>query len=176
MGTYMYFQLKVVTDEDEQNTHTPEELIAYLRRDNVEAEDALDSEGDTNDESGWCNWNSDLKEFSKKFPSALFILNVRQALGDLDDLDFELMSEASIEAAILDRESSDFYYKNGEEFLMNEDGVLIKFPVTVHVTPTQKISKEVTTSQISQSEYFKQKAKTEWELWMEKSRAARNNR
>jgi len=176
MGTYMYFKLKVVIDKDEQNTHTPEELIACLRRDNGEAEDALNSEGDTNDESGWCNWNSDLKEFSKKNPTVLFILNVRQALGDLDDLDLELMSEAAIENAILDRESSDFYYKNGEEFFMSEDGVLIKCPETVHVTPLQKRSKEVTTSPISQNEYFKQKAKTEWELWMEKSRAARNNR
>lgn len=53
---------------------TAEKIIADLRDNNHNAEYALDEEGSTNDSCKWYDSDTDLKEFSKKYPTVLFDL------------------------------------------------------------------------------------------------------
>ena len=66
MGYYTYFKLGISKNQDE--------LIDELRSKNENANDAIDSEGYSNNEAKWYNHEEDLKEFSKDNPGVVFRL------------------------------------------------------------------------------------------------------
>ena len=75
MGYYTCFSLEVKT-ADNSATHPNQcEIIARLREENEHASYALDEEGATQHDEKWYDSDVELKEFSKKFPDALFILD-----------------------------------------------------------------------------------------------------
>ncbi len=157
MGTYTYHTLTVVIEECDKHKYSEKEIIAQLRSEYEEASYALDEEGETEDEAKWYDSHEDLTEFSKKYPSVLFKLT--QSPADGDDEDFEL-------------EEFEFHYKNGEE-LSVEDGGIIKSGTsnnkpdfTEKLQPKKNMSQDISPAP----------SKTDWEIWMEKSIAARNQR
>jgi len=67
MGYHTRFELMVTHDKEM-------EIIADLRATNEEAEDALTENGQTNEEAKWYDCEKDIKEFSEKYPDALFTM------------------------------------------------------------------------------------------------------
>jgi len=79
MGYYTRYGLTVVDGEDN--------LIQEFREECVMANHAVDENGYTNDETKWYDHEKELKAFSKKHPSALFLLHGEgEEAGDLWDL------------------------------------------------------------------------------------------
>jgi len=68
MGYYTSYTLSILEGDDE------EQLIPEFRKDSVGARYAIDEYGDTNESCKWCDSKSDLIEFSKKHPGAIFCL------------------------------------------------------------------------------------------------------
>lgn len=66
MGYYTNYELNVIEGGAR--------LIEELRESNDDARYALDVNGETSDSCRWYNHHQDLKEFSKKHPTALFEL------------------------------------------------------------------------------------------------------
>lgn len=114
MGYYTYYSLEVILDESEIVTrettilemlknaqsdterlnlirdaaqirgNTPEDTIADLRDTNEEAKYALDNDGSSTQETKWYDWEKDMREFSKKYPTALFTLSGKgEEAGDI---------------------------------------------------------------------------------------------
>ena len=105
MGMYTYHSLKIVLDECDTQKYSASEIIAQLRSEYEEAEVALDENGDTADEAKWYECSEEMKEFSKKYPNVLFKMTLEAA-----------QSEEEFEG------ECDIYYKNGEEFTLDEEG------------------------------------------------------
>jgi hypothetical protein len=74
MGYYTYYTLEIMTADDLRSHDSSLEIIAKLRRDNEYARSAFDHEGRTNTETTWYDSQDEMKEFSKAFPDALFVL------------------------------------------------------------------------------------------------------
>ena len=69
MGYYTYYTLKI-KDSIIDSSY----VINELREENEDAKYALDNEGYSQDEAKWYNAEEDIREFSKKYPEVLFIL------------------------------------------------------------------------------------------------------
>jgi hypothetical protein len=52
-----------------------EDIIDQLRKENESAEYALDSDGGLRNDAKWYNCEAEMREFSKKFPDALFVMH-----------------------------------------------------------------------------------------------------
>jgi hypothetical protein len=76
MGYSSYYDLKVHSDRST-------EIIAQLREENEDANDAFDETGNANDEIKWYDSDEEIKAFSLKHPGVLFELD-RQG-EDRDD-------------------------------------------------------------------------------------------
>jgi len=71
MGYYTDFRLEVLETEESE----VEEIIDHLRKDSSSAKYAIDDYGDYLEESKWYDHDKEMKEFSKKYPHALFKLH-----------------------------------------------------------------------------------------------------
>ena len=67
MGYYIYADLEVKSKDEK-------EIIADFRNTYETAKHALDEYGGRNDEVSWTNYDTDLAEFSKKYPKVLFTM------------------------------------------------------------------------------------------------------
>ena len=76
MGYYTSYTLSVIEGGDE------EQLISEFRKESAGARYAVDEYGDSNDSCKWYESNTDLINFSKKHPNAIFCLE-----GDGEDSD-----------------------------------------------------------------------------------------
>ena len=74
MGYCTCFTLEVRTADNSAVHPNCIEIIASLRKENESALYGLDEEGSTQPDAKWYDSDLELKEFSKKFPDALFIL------------------------------------------------------------------------------------------------------
>lgn len=74
MGYYTCFSLEVRMADNSATHPNSAAIIASLRRENENASYALDEEGSTQTDTKWYDSELELKEFSKKIPDALFIL------------------------------------------------------------------------------------------------------
>lgn len=75
MGYYTYHNLEVMTADNAANHPNRSEIIAQLRKENENAEWAIDEEGTTNSEMKWYDSCAEMREFSKKFQDAVFVLH-----------------------------------------------------------------------------------------------------
>jgi hypothetical protein len=150
MGTYAYYQLTLNINEKDKQNYSSKAVISHLREEYEEAQYALDEEGNTEDEAKWYNFDTDMMAFSKQYPSILFKLTVEPAINDEEDDFFEC----------------DYYYQDGVEYSL-EDGVM---------TEIDNISTAIIIGAKTQPTTNVEPMKSEWQIWMEKSRAARNNR
>ncbi len=66
MGYYTYYNLSV---------DKKPEVIQELREENKEAREAIDPDGNQQEQVKWYDSDDDLREFSKKHPDILFTLN-----------------------------------------------------------------------------------------------------
>ena len=150
MGTYTYHTLTVIIEECDKHKYSEKEIISQLRSEYWEAMEAIDEDGNTENEAKWYKSDDDMLEFSKKYPSIVFKLTQSPAQGDEDERDCEC----------------DFYYKNGEEFFDE----LEEFTTEIFIENIQS------QRNIGQGATGTSPIKTKWEVWMEKSIAARNQR
>jgi len=67
MGYRTYFTLMV--------TEGNEDLIDKLKNECLDADYAIDSDGNPQDECKWCDHEADMQAFSEKYPEILFTLN-----------------------------------------------------------------------------------------------------
>jgi hypothetical protein len=77
MGYYTYFDLQIEDQGDYE-----EDLIKEFIEENENAKYGIDENGDCTDCFKWYGHEEEMKEFSKKFPKALFALH-----GNGDDSD-----------------------------------------------------------------------------------------
>ena len=75
MGYYTYHNLEVLTADNSAEHPNSQEIISRLRKENENAELAIDEDGSTNQEAKWYDSETEMKEFSTKYPDALFVLH-----------------------------------------------------------------------------------------------------
>lgn len=75
MGYYTCYTLDVKTTDNSAEHSKKFYIIEALRKENENASCALDEEGLTQSDAKWYDSNEELKEFSKKFPDALLVLD-----------------------------------------------------------------------------------------------------
>lgn len=68
-------RLSLIRDAAKIRGITQEDIIADLQDTCDEAKYALDKDGNSVQEAKWYYWEKDMREFSKKYPSALFTLS-----------------------------------------------------------------------------------------------------
>lgn len=98
MGYYTRYQLTTLHKD-------ADEIMADLRENNEEAQIALDENGETQEPLKWYDHEKQLKEFSKKYPDAMFQLSGEGENGGEDIWQF--------------------YFKNGKGY---KDYVIMTFP------------------------------------------------
>ena len=75
MGYNTCYSLEVRTADNSAAHPNYRAIIKQLRDENEDAECSLDEEGGTLSDARWYDNDADLREFSKKFPDALLVLN-----------------------------------------------------------------------------------------------------
>lgn len=75
MGYYTCFMLDVKLPDNSAEHPKKLEVLKALLNENECAQYALDEEGQTLSDAKWYESNEELKEFSKKFPDALLVLD-----------------------------------------------------------------------------------------------------
>jgi len=71
MGYYTRYELEAECPDGVIFT----EIVSALRKENEDADFALDDDGTTQERCQWYDHQKDLTEFSKKYPGVLFILS-----------------------------------------------------------------------------------------------------
>ena len=156
MGTYTNHKLTIIIDEKEQQKYSSKEIICQLRKEYEEAEYALDEEGNTGDAAKWYNSDTDMMAFSKKYPSILFKVTISSDVNDGDEDFFEC----------------DYCYQDGVEYSL-ENGVMTEID---NISTAIIIGTNTQLPKNPEPQRNVEPIKNEWQIWMEKSRAARNNR
>lgn len=81
MGYYSNFKLEIYHPDNE-------DIIADLRGHNEDAHKALQDDGNTNEPTKWYDMDKDMKEFSKKYPDALFEMHREGESGGDDQCNY----------------------------------------------------------------------------------------
>ncbi len=156
MGTYSNYKLTLNINEKDKQKYSSKAVISHLREEYEEAQYALDEEGNTEDEAKWYNSDTDMMAFSKQYPSILFKLTLEPAIDEENDDFFEC----------------DYYYQDGVEYSL-ENGVMTEIN---NLSTAIIIGTNTQLSTNAEQQSNVEPIKSEWQIWMEKSRAARNNR
>ena len=75
MGYVTFHTLTVMLADNSAEHPDMYEIIAALRRENENANHALDDEGQTLNEAKWYESSEEMKEFSLKYPHALLVMD-----------------------------------------------------------------------------------------------------